>query len=75
MASERTEYHVTPIGQQWHVKRNGEAVLTVETKEQAVSEARERARGEQPSQVVIHTGDGKVEDESTYTDDPFPPRG
>jgi hypothetical protein len=29
----------------------------------------------QPSQLVIHTADGKIETEHTYQDDPFPPRG
>lgn len=66
MASDRTAFHVTPYGQQWHVKRDGEAVLTVETKDQAVQGAKEQAQQVQPSQVVTHTADGQIEREATY---------
>lgn len=66
MASDRTVFHVTPYGPQWHVKRDGEAVLTVETKEQAVREAKEKAQQVQPSQVVTHTVDGQIEAEVAY---------
>jgi hypothetical protein len=40
------------------------------TKEEAVNAAKERARGEEPSQVKVHTSDGNMEYESTYGDDP-----
>jgi hypothetical protein len=33
------------------------------------------SRTEFPSQLVIHNADGKIEDEATYLDDPYPPSG
>ncbi|MFH6681001.1 DUF2188 domain-containing protein [Clavibacter michiganensis] len=33
------------------------------------------ARANQPSQLIIHQSDGTIEDERTYGNDPFPPRG
>ncbi len=33
------------------------------------------ARARQPSQVVIHGRDGRIKDERTFGNDPFPPRG
>ncbi|MEQ7127682.1 NAD-dependent epimerase/dehydratase family protein [Actinopolymorpha sp. B11F2] len=35
-------------------------------------EGRQRARSDQPSQLVIHDAEGKIEDESTYQYDAFP---
>ena len=40
------------------------------TKEEAVEAAKERARGQEPSQVKVHTSDGNMEYESTYGEDP-----
>jgi hypothetical protein len=28
-----------------------------------------------PSQLIVHTADGKFEEEFTYGNDPFPPKG
>lgn len=75
MATNRIVYHVTPDGKGWQVTREGQTVLTTDRKDQALADARLRAKAEQPSQVVIHTADGKIESEATYQDDPFPPRG
>lgn len=72
---DRTVFHITPSGPHWHVLRDGEPVFTAETKHQAVTEARAQAHEARPSQIVIHTADGKIEDEATYDTDPFPPRG
>ncbi|HLT62699.1 MAG TPA: DUF2188 domain-containing protein [Microlunatus sp.] len=75
MASDRTELHVVPRSGHWHVERGEERIATSDTKEKAVQLAREAAKREQPSQVVVHGEDGEVQDEFTYQDDPFPPRG
>ena len=29
----------------------------------------------EPSQLIVHKGDGKIEEERTYRDDPYPPAG
>lgn len=72
---DRTVFHITPIGQQWHVLRDGEPILTVEAKRQAVTEAPAQAHDARPSQLIIYTTDGRIEDEATYDADPFPSRG
>jgi hypothetical protein len=75
MASDRTVYRIQPERGQWKLSRGEEKLQHFETKEAAVEEGRKRARAEQPSQLVIHDHHGKIEGESTYQDDPFPPRG
>jgi len=35
-----------------------------------VNHARELAKANQPSQIIIHTRDGRIETEHTYGDDP-----
>jgi Uncharacterized protein conserved in bacteria (DUF2188) len=72
---ERTVYRVMPQGRRWEVRRGDDVVFAHERKEEAVSRGRSVARDDQPSQLVIHDGRGRIEDESTYQDDPFPPRG
>lgn len=77
--TERTVFHVTPNGKRWQVKQvNGadaDDPTLFATKTEAVEEGRRRARGTQPSQLVIHDEQGRIRDEHTYQDDPFPPRG
>jgi hypothetical protein len=77
--AERTVFHVTPSGKQWQVKQvngaNADDPTLFATKNEAVDKGRELAQAVQPSQLVIHTADGKIETEHTYQDDPFPPRG
>ena len=72
----RTEFHVVPDGDSWRVKRDGSPVGGgFDTKDEAVEDGRRRARAEMPSQLFIHGEDGRIQDEHTYQDDPFPPRG
>ena len=73
MASDRTVYHVVPNADQsqWLVtQENAEFREEYDTQEQAVEAAKNRARGEEPSQVKVHKLDGNMEYESTYGDDP-----
>jgi hypothetical protein len=74
MASNRTVYHVVPDAgaSGWIVSREGNDGFREQyrTKEEAVSAARDRARGESPSQVKVHRRDGNMDYESTYGDDP-----
>jgi hypothetical protein len=74
MASNRTVYHVVPnaSADQWVISQENDDTFREEyrTKEEAVSAAKARARGREPSQVKVHTGDGNMEYESTYGADP-----
>ena len=72
MASNRFVLHVVPNANGWEVKRqgSGETEWLVDNKDNAVNHAREMAKANQPSQIVIHTRDGRIETEHTYGDDP-----
>ncbi|MEV4626826.1 DUF2188 domain-containing protein [Micromonospora sp. NPDC049523] len=71
----RSEYHVVPDGNRWKVEQGSSGFGTFATKQEAVDKGRETARANQPSQLVLHTTDGKIETEYTYQDDPYPPKG
>jgi len=79
----RTVYEVLPHGGgpgpkvKWAVKKrtNQQASAVYEKKEVAVARGQELAKSDPPSQLIVHTADGKYENEFTYGDDPFPPRG
>lgn len=74
--SSRTFYHVVPDGEKWTGKTEaGEIIASGDNKAPVVEETLEHARNNQPSSVRIHRADGTFEDERTYQDDPFPPRG
>lgn len=75
---QRTVFHVATRDAQWVVTRErrpeGE-FDAFETKAEAVARARREAEQQKPSQVKVHHADGTIEQEFTYGDDPFPPRG
>lgn len=68
----RTVLHVTPNVNGWEVKREGsdQTEFLVDNKDNAVDHARELAKANEPSQVIIHTRDGRFETEYTYGDEP-----
>lgn len=74
MATDRTVFHVTPFVNSWKVKTECagpyEFEAVMDTKDEAVRIAKEHARAQIPSQVIIHNQDGRISDESTYGDDP-----
>jgi hypothetical protein len=76
--SERKVFHVVP-GRDggWEVKlENAErAESSHETKDPAVSDARDRARSHGLGQVIVHKQDGTIQTEYTYGQDPHPPEG
>ncbi|WP_155371035.1 DUF2188 domain-containing protein [Catellatospora vulcania] len=72
---QRTTYRVIPAGQKWELHEGDQVVASHDRKEDLVHTARQTARDHRPSQLVIHDGEGRIEDESTYQDDPFPPAG
>ena len=73
--STRTRYDVTPNAGKWQLRRDQKVVSTHERQDDAVAAGRDAARSDQPSQLVVHGADGKIQDESTYQNDPFPPKG
>lgn len=81
--TKRTTYDVRPHGggpgvnTKWSVKKRGNTRSSgiYDNKKDAVARGSELAKARKPSQLIVHTADGKVEKESTYGNDPFPPRG
>jgi poly(hydroxyalkanoate) granule-associated protein len=63
-----TVYLVKALDEGWAVLREGEdRPLSVhETKVEAVDAARERAKAQEPSKLVIYRKDGSVQDTNTY---------
>ena len=74
MASNRTVYHVVPNADQsnWLVTRESDDAFREEhrTRAEAEQAAKDRARREEPSQVKVHLGNGNMDCESTYGEDP-----
>lgn len=74
MASDRVVYHVVPnaSADRWvvSIENNDSFREEFDRKEDAVQAAKSRAREQEPSQVKVHKGDGNMEYESTYGDDP-----
>lgn len=69
MASNPVVVHVTPNGNEWHVRVGESALLMLQSKETAVAEAHVQAVLSRPSRVVVHGLDGQVEDEAQYPGD------
>ena len=72
MMAKRSVYHVTSKNNKWQVKGEGaeRAASTHKRKSEAKNEARRLAKKREPSQVVIHGEDGKIQREWTYGNDP-----
>ena len=74
MAKNRTVYHVVPdsAADHWLVTQENNSGFreSYPTKAEAVTAARQRAEGQEPSQLKVHTQDGNMEYESTYGEDP-----
>lgn len=71
----RAQFHVVSAGNRWKVEHDGRTVSEHQAQEEAIRAARKEAQAKQPSQLLVHGRDGQIEEESTYQDDPFPPRG
>ncbi len=75
--SKRRTYEVNPKGKEWTVKERGaqRAVGTFDNKAEAVERAKEVAKNQANSQVVVKKQDGTIQTEYTYGNDPYPPKG
>lgn len=64
-------YHVQPKGEDWQVTVDGNdrPAGTYGTKKQAITAGRTLAQKHEPSQLVIHGGDGSVQRTHSYGDD------
>lgn len=64
----RTVYHVAPAEEGWKVTTEGtETAISVHTtKDDALSAARDMARAQEPSQVVVHKMDGTIQNSFAY---------
>jgi hypothetical protein len=73
----RVVYHVTPVGEDWRVKRVGakRAAKVFESKKDAVGRGKELAKGAGFGQVRVHGRDGDIETEYTYGEDPRESQG
>lgn len=70
-AAERTVYHVASHGEGWKVEHEGASRATSvhDTKDEALTAARELARGKAPAAVVVHRKDGTVQTQYTYDEE------
>ncbi|WP_192822243.1 DUF2188 domain-containing protein [Rufibacter sp. LB8] len=77
--AERKVYHVTKTEAGWEGKQEGgqRASVTGSTKAEVVQKTIEIAQNHASSSVIIHTQDGKIEEERTYprSSDPTSSRG
>lgn len=66
--AERATWDVSPSEHSWEIKKRGNdrASATEETKSEAVSRAKEIARNNEPSQVVVRRQDGTVQETFSY---------
>lgn len=69
-SEERKVYHVTTHEEGWKVQAEGaqRASRVTDTKAEAVEAARELAKNQEPSQVVIHRQDGTIQTHYSYDD-------
>lgn len=68
VTAERTTYHVVPREEGWAITKEGAARATSlhDTKSDAVDAARELAKEQVPSTLVIHKKDGTIQDTNSY---------
>ena len=73
----RKVLHVVPRPQGWAIKREStsKASEIKSTKEQAIKTAINQAKKSGLGQVVIHGQNGKIQEERTYGQDPYPHKG
>lgn len=69
-------HHVVTHPDGWAIRREGaeRASAVLPTKEEAVKRAREISQREGGS-IVIHKENGQIQEERTYREDPYPPKG
>lgn len=75
----RKRYHITKTEDGWQGKAEGgqRASITGKTKADVMDKTIKIAKNQGNTSVVIHKGDGKIQEERTYpkSTDPYPPIG
>lgn len=71
----RKIYWVRYIASRWAVRHSQQTLSSHTTKDAAIDAGVRVAKANQPSSLKICRMDGTIEDERTYGDDPYPPRG
>jgi uncharacterized protein YdaT len=73
----RKNYHVVKKGPSWDVEAEGSKRASSKhtTKNEAINAARELAKKQPPSEVLIHNKTGQIKDRRSYGSDPYPPKG
>lgn len=71
----RNVYRVLPDGGNWKVTHETVVLSHHYLKSDAVEAGKKVAKANTPSQLVIHRADGTIEEEFTYGNDPYPPKG
>lgn len=61
-----------PVLGVWELYRGNRQVGRFDDKASAVAEAHRLAEESRPSQLIVHTANGEIENEVTYTDDRHP---
>ena len=71
----RKNYHVTPKGDRWQVKRAGadRASSLHDTQSEAIDRGRDLAR-QSRGELRVHRPDGTIRDSDSYGRDPHPPK-
>lgn len=73
--SKRKVVHLVPNGDNWALKVNGKTVSNHHLKQRALENGRKIAKSADLGQLVVHKGNGTIQTEHTYGDDPNPPKG
>lgn len=71
----RKIYWVQFVSQSWAVRHSQQTLSTHVLKDDAITAGVKVATANQPSSLKICRKDGTIEDERTYGNDPYPPRG
>lgn len=71
----RKQYWVRYVNTRWSVLQDTNVLSNYILKAEAVSAGVKTASANAPSSLRICRMDGTIEDERTYGNDPFPPRG
>ncbi|QEC53608.1 uncharacterized protein DUF2188 [Anseongella ginsenosidimutans] len=75
--AKRKTYHVTKTEEGWQgMLENGKrASVTGNTKEETLGKTIDLAKKQGNSSIIVHKQDGKIQEERTYGNDPYPPKG
>ena len=68
--------HVTPHGDKWAVKREGNETTSSlhDTQKQAEDKGRTAARKDK-TEFFLHNRQGQIRERDSYGNDPYPPKG